>query len=418
MADEWSWTSIGDVCVNFDSQRVPVKKADRKPGPYPYYGASGIVDYVDDFLFDGEYLLVAEDGANLLSRNTPIAFMARGRFWVNNHAHIIQGNERADTQYLMYALEESSIGAYVTGSAQPKLSQQNLNAIPLLLPPYKEQERIVRVLGQLDHKIELNRQVNLTLEATASAVFRSWFIDYEPVVAKVDGRPPLGMSADVAALFPEHFSESEMGPVPKGWQVLPLSEAVEVNPRRPMAKGTVAPYLEMSNMPTEGPRPLGWYDRPFGSGMRFINGDVLMARITPCLEHGKTAFVDFLEEEQTGWGSTEFIVMRSKPPLTPEYSYFLARSDDVRSYAIAHMTGSSGRQRVPHDCFAHFPIVVPSEEVSTKFGDMASVTLRTIRLNDEQSKTLASIRDALLPKLLSGEIRVGQAESVVEEALA
>jgi type I restriction enzyme S subunit len=101
MAGDWRVQSLGDLTENFDSIRVPVKEADRRTGPYPYYGASGIVDYVDKYLFDGEYLLVAEDGENLRTRNTPVAFLARGRFWVNNHAHIVRGNLNADTRFLM-----------------------------------------------------------------------------------------------------------------------------------------------------------------------------------------------------------------------------------------------------------------------------------------------------------------------------
>src|SRR6266852_2261601 len=102
MAGEWRHRPLGEITENFDGRRVPVKEADRRPGPYPYYGASGIVDHVDTYLFDGEYLLIAEDGENLRTRKTPIAFMASGRFWVNNHAHIVQGNQLANTAYLCY----------------------------------------------------------------------------------------------------------------------------------------------------------------------------------------------------------------------------------------------------------------------------------------------------------------------------
>jgi type I restriction enzyme, S subunit len=105
MVAEWPHRPLSELTDNFDGRRVPVKEADRREGPYPYYGASEIVDYVDDYLFDGEYLLIAEDGENLRTRNTPVAFLARGKFWVNNHAHIVRGNGQADTRYLMYALQ-------------------------------------------------------------------------------------------------------------------------------------------------------------------------------------------------------------------------------------------------------------------------------------------------------------------------
>jgi type I restriction enzyme, S subunit len=132
----------------------------------------------------------------------------------------------------------------------------------------------------------------------------------------------------------------------------------------------------------------------------------LLARITPCLENGKTAFVDFLKDGQVGWGSTEYIVFHPKLPLPVEYAYYLARSEELRNFAIQNMTGTSGRQRTPASCFDNFMVVKPPEELATKFGEFASIVIAQIRVNDEESRTLASIRDSLLPKLIRGEVRV------------
>jgi type I restriction enzyme S subunit len=179
----------------------------------------------------------------------------------------------------------------------------------------------------------------------------------------------------------------------------------------------VAPYLAMADMPTSSALPQHWAMREFGSGMRFINGDVLVARITPCLENGKTAFVSFLNDEEVGWGSTEYIVFRSKAPLPLEYAYFLARIPEFRSHAIANMTGTSGRQRVPRDCFDHYPVIVPSEPVAACFGEMAGNFIAMMKHNDEESRTLAELRDTLLPKLISGQLRVPEAKELAEESL-
>ncbi len=148
-----------------------------------------------------------------------------------------------------------------------------------------------------------------------------------------------------------------------------------------------------------------------------MNGDTLLARITPCLENGKTAFVDFLSDGQVGWGSTEYIILRPKPPLPLEYGYYLARSDELRTHAIQNMTGSSGRQRVPVECFDKYLVVVPPAPIAQRFGDQVRSLMAMIRANGEQSRTLAAIRDALLPKLLSGEIRVKDAERFVRAAV-
>ena len=134
MAGEWRERPLVELTDNFDGIRVPVKEADRRPGAYTYYGASGVVDHVDKYLFEGEYLLIAEDGENLRTRNTPVAFLARGKFWVNNHAHIVRGNSEADTGFLMYALSAADISGYLTGSTMPKLTQGNMNRIPVLAP--------------------------------------------------------------------------------------------------------------------------------------------------------------------------------------------------------------------------------------------------------------------------------------------
>ena len=142
----WKVISFADLTNNHDGRRIPVKASDRQAtqGSYPYYGASGIIDFVNEYLFDGEYLLIAEDGANLLTRSTPIAFRARGKFWVNNHAHVVTCTDATSYSYLEFYLNSISLAPFVTGSAQPKLTQRSLNALPIPLAPEPEQRRIVK----------------------------------------------------------------------------------------------------------------------------------------------------------------------------------------------------------------------------------------------------------------------------------
>lgn len=134
---QWAVSDVGTCLRSEDFRRRPVKSADRqqRQGPYPYYGASGVIDYVDDFIFDAERLLVAEDGANLLSRNSPIAFIAEGKYWVNNHAHVLAENGSSDLRYVQFTLERLDLARFVTGSAQPKLNAASLRSIPIPLPP-------------------------------------------------------------------------------------------------------------------------------------------------------------------------------------------------------------------------------------------------------------------------------------------
>lgn len=294
----------------------------------------------------------------------------------------------------------------------------SLRSIEVDLPPLREQQAVACILGVLDDKIELIRRRNRTLEAMTRAIFQSWFVDFDPVRAKAEGHKPAGLSKELAALFPKEFEESELGDIPKGWQVRPLPEICEVNPTRSLSKGTVAPYLDMASMPTQGPSPEAWVMREMGSGMKFINGDTLVARITPCLENGKTAFVDFLDDGQVGWGSTEYIVLRPKGAIPPVFAYLLARTDDFRSFAIQQMTGSSGRQRVPADSLTKYHLVTPSldSELFERFGKLVTPLFQSITANMCQTRTLAALRDALLPKLISGELRVPDAERIVGRA--
>ena len=281
-----------------------------------------------------------------------------------------------------------------------------LRSIRIPYPPLPIQHTITHILGSLDNKIEIQRHMNETLEAIARTIFQSWFVDFDPVQAKVDGRQPGCVDASTAEMFPSEFEEIEGREVPKGWRIASLSEIFEINPQRSLAKDQIAPYLDMQNVPTRGHRPIDWVDRDFSSGTKFVNGDTLMARITPCLENGKTIFVDFLNDAQVGWGSTEYIVLRPKSPLPPEFGYLLARDEEFRAHAILNMSGSSGRQRVPSKCFDSYQIVVPTKPVAEKFGEIVKLLMVRIKKNDEQSRTLVTLRDSLLPKLMSGEIPV------------
>ena len=144
------WKTMGEVAENLDYLRKPVTKGSRSSGIYPYYGASGIVDFVDDYIFDGEFLLVSEDGANLIARKTPIAFPINGRTWVNNHAHVLKFESQIDQKFVSYYLNHIDLSPYISGAAQPKLNKQNLNSILLPYPNEQIRKRIVQVLDNFD----------------------------------------------------------------------------------------------------------------------------------------------------------------------------------------------------------------------------------------------------------------------------
>jgi len=385
--------------------------------------------------------------------------------------------EVLDSQFLLYAFLSPDLqyqfrmhdgsGSVVSHIRVPDCSKFEIN-----LPSLEVQKEIAKILSNLDNKIQLNRQTNQTLEQIAQAIFKSWFVHFEPVKAKVivkeKGGSQLaqslaaqamlcgaitleqltalendyrGLEAQLhplitqrfpdqhgldywspeqlqatAELFPDALVESGLGEVPEGWGLTILGELIEFNPKRVLKKGTIAPYLDMKNVPTQGHLADDVYDREMGSGTKFINGDTLLARITPCLENGKTAYVDFMEENQVGWGSTEYIVMRPKGERPLSLAYVLARIDSFRKKAIQTMTGTSGRQRANAKVLADQLWLDYPVELLIVFDSIAGAYLSQAKINGDQNKTLAELRDTLLPKLLSGEVDLSFSNEESREA--
>lgn len=440
MANERPEVELGPLCSKIGSGATP-------RGGDKVYLAKGDVSLIrsqnvhnDGFKPDG-LVYIAEEHAGQLANVTvehqdvllnitgdsvarccqvdPTVLPAR----VNQHVAIIRPrSSELDPRFLRYFLvsprmQAQMLGWAHAGATRNALTKGMIESFKVPKPPIPVQQRIADVLGKLDDKIELNRRMNRTLEKTAAANFKSWFIDFDPVHAKAEGRDP-NLPADIADLFPDSFEESHLGPIPLGWAMRALSDILHINPSRSLRKGTVAPYLEMGNMPTRGPSPEAWVMREMASGTKFVNGDTLVARITPCLENGKTAFVDFLDDGQVGWGSTEYIVLRPKGNTPPVFAYLLARTSDFRSFAIQQMTGSSGRQRVPAESLTKFCFVTPETDspIFEAFGRLVSPMFQRISAAVRHSRTLARTRDVLLPKLLGGEIELPEAEELVEGA--
>jgi type I restriction enzyme S subunit len=313
-----------------------------------------------------------------------------------------------------FSLNEFQRVAESRSGTFPQITFDSIAHFQIPVPPDKEQKELVILFDSIQNRLDLLRETNATLEAIAQALFKSWFVDFDPVHA----RQPIGMDEATAALFPDSFEESELGLVPKGWACTTLVEAYEINPQRKLKKGEIAPYLDMANVPTRGHSAANVIPREMGSGTKFTNGDTLLARITPCLENGKTAFVDFLEEDAIGWGSTEFVVLRPKKPLPAYHGYLLARQSTFRDFAIQSMSGTSGRQRIQNDVLGRYLLVLPSDSIAVSFTQIISPIQQKIASNYKVSQTLSIIRDTLLPRLISGQLRLPEAETLLTEAIA
>lgn len=357
-----------------------------------------------------------------------VAVVDREGVCINQSVALLRPNEKILPHFLKYLLltphYQEVMERDSDGSTIKHIYITRVDKMEVAVPPIDEQGDILDILKSIDDKIELNRRMNETLEAMARAIFKSWFVDFDPVCAKASGEPPesicrrLGLTPELLACFPDSLQDSELGQIPAGWEIKQFPAMIEVNPTRALKKGAEALYLDMANMPTASARAHEVITREFGSGMKFRNGDTLVARITPCLENGKTCFVDFLADGQIGWGSTEYIVLRPRAPLPPEYAYFLARTDLFRNHAIANMTGTSGRQRVPANAFDKVWLAMPQEELANVFGRLSRSVMESMRVRDAESKTLTAQRNMLLPRLLSGDMIVPSLSEIASFAEA
>lgn len=424
MPSDWPTATLGELTVNLDTRRKPVKEADRRPGPYPYYGASGVVDYVEGYLFEGEHLLIAEDGENLRTRNTPVAFRATGRFWVNNHAHIVKGNERARTRFLEYAVLAADLTPYLTGAVMPKLTQGNLNKIQIACPPLSEQDAVIGVLGTLDDRIDLLRHTNVTLESIAHALFKSWFVDFDPVRAKAEGRKPEGMDAATAELFPAEFEASALGPIPKGWKPGCIGDLADVidclHSKKPELLQQGRPYLQLSNIRDDGlldTSSLSYvsdsdYEK-WTSRIEASEGDCVITNV------GRVGAVAQIPAGFCAAMGRNMTAIRLRAGST--YPSFLIelllspwmRAEIERRTDVGTILNALNVRSIPSLQF-----VLPTHSVLS----VAEQTLRPLRASMEynlaRSAQLAKLRDTLLPRLISGKLRLAEAKEQAEDALA
>lgn len=280
----------------------------------------------------------------------------------------------ANSTYVMYVLCQSEtvnwIESNAVGTTMLNLNTSILSDLPIKLPSLNTQKKLANIVSSFDKKIALNRRINDNLEQQAQLLFDN-LID----------------ASD--------WSTTQF-----------LSELSEINPPRKLSKGEYAPFVEMSNMPTSGSFPSRIDYKEYNGGMKFRNGDTIMARITPCLENGKAAYVNFLKENEIGFGSTEYIVLAPKKTISSSFLYFLVRNKEFVDYAVKHMNGSSGRQRVSGDTIGNYQLPILDRNKLSIFIAIADRTLSKIRQNSFEILNLAKQRDTLLPKLMSGELKI------------
>lgn len=373
---------LGDVTDNFDSLRKPVKKTERVAGEFPYYGASGVVDHVDNYIFDGEYLLIAEDGENLRSRSTPIAFMAAGKFWVNNHAHVVRGNHLADTRFLNYLLAITDISGYLTGSAQPKLSRASMDSIQISLPDLDTQRAIAEVLGALDDKIAANNRLVETASQLSNALFKESLADSAATEAKISE-----VCAVVARGITPKYSEAEDSMIVLNQKCVRQQRISLKQARR----------TELSKVREE---------------KILLHNDVLVNSTG----QGTLGRVARWTSPERVTADSHITILRFDPSLVNPVcgGFAVLRSEKV---ITAMAEGSTGQTELSRRELGKLALLLPPAEVQDSLGQKLSEITEYSDALTQENQRLSGTRDALLPLLMSGKLRVREAEAVVKDVL-
>jgi type I restriction enzyme S subunit len=316
---------------------------------------------------------------------------------------LVRLKPNVDPRFVSYFLRspqgQAAFGAQSLGSVQQVINLRDLKTVKVPLPPLAEQKRIAGILGALDDKIELNRKMNETLEQMVKALFKSWFVDFDPIHAKAAGRQPVGMDKATADLFPDSFVDSELGNVPKGWRVGTLDELVELRTERiaatPAKDGMR--YLALEDMPS---RSLDVSQFQPGSAVnssiiKFLEGDILLGAMRPYFHKVGLAFFDGITRSTT-------MVLTPKKCFLRHFALLHVFSDELIRYATTASIGTT-MPYVKWDSLAKYQIIIPTEELLARFDEQAGRLIIMIGNNGNESRLLAEMRDLLIPQLLSGE---------------
>ena len=394
--EEFKKYKFGDIVNILDSKRIPLSATQRenRKGIYPYYGAQGIIDYIDDYIFDGTYLLIAEDGENLKSQKNNIAQIAIGKYWVNNHAHIVESNGSCDIRYICYLLNKIDISGYITGSAQPKLNQANLQSIELSLPSLTYQKRIADYLDLFDSKIALNRRINDNLEQQAQALFKSLFVDFEPFK---DGK----------------FVESEMGMIPEGWKVGTIGEYCSIRSgyafKSSWWQETGTKVIKIKNITDN--KTLDMSDCSYVSSDKTYKaidfqaspGDLIIAMTGATI--GKFCIIPFHNDKIYINQRVGKFFLGNNPLDRLPFIYCCLSYEPIYNEIISKGQGSAQPNIGGADIENIRIVLSPSTELKEFNSLLRPIFQKKMQIEYELSK-LSVLRDTLLPRLMSGELKI------------
>jgi type I restriction enzyme S subunit len=350
-------------------------------------GSAGQNGFHDTALAPGPGVVVGRSGASFgRVHYCPIDY------WPHNTALYVTNFKGNHPQFVYYLLSTIDFSRYNSGSAQPSLNRNYIYSIPMTFPRPVEQRAIAHILGTLDDKIELNRRMNETLEAMARAIFKSWFVDFDPVRAKMRGEQPAGLAPHIAALFPDELVETELGEAPVGWSIGVLEDMVVVQRGfdLPANDRIPGPYQVIA---ASGPSTFHCEAKVKGPGVVTGRSGVL----------GKVFLV-----EDDFWPLNTTLWVKEFRRSGPYHAYFMLQQIDFSVFNAGSAVPTLNRNHIHN-----LPMVIPSGVVQNHYESIARPIWGKLKANQIESNTLAALRDTLLPKLISGELRVADAERIV-----
>jgi len=400
MVGEWRDITLGDFVAL--QRGHDLTEPERRIGHVPVMGSAGQNGFHDTALAKGPGIVIGRSGASFGQ-----VHFSKEDFWPHNTGLYVTDFKDNDPLFAFYFLKALDFDRFNSGSAQPSLNRNFIYPIPIRVPKPKEQKAIAAVLGALDDKIELNRRMNATLEATARALFQSWFVDFDPVRAKLDGHTPTGMDAATAALFPEHLEESSLGHIPKGWRACTLGDiAKNVSITFDFKRTPEVVFINTGDV-LEGDflhsKRSAHAGLPGQAKKSIRHDDILFSEIRPA--NKRYAYVDFDSSDYVV--STKFMIIRGSKEIHPRLLYrILTAKETLDEFQVQAESRSGTFPQITFDSICHLPIVLPPIDIQEAFQRAVGKMDAQIKVNKQQSGTLAILRDTLLPKLLSGELPV------------
>ncbi|MEI2749236.1 MAG: restriction endonuclease subunit S [Ferruginibacter sp.] len=409
---------ISELVNVHNNKRIPLSAKEREYliKIYPYYGAQGIVDYVDNFIFDGEYILVAEDGENLRSNNQNICNLVHGKFWVNNHAHIINANKDNVTKYLFYNFNLIKFEPFVTGSAQPKLNKENLLRIETFVHDKLEQRQIASILSALDDKIELNNKINAELEQMAKTIYDYWFVQFD--FPDANGKPYKSSGGKMV------WNEQLKREVPEGWEAGTLEDIAELIRGVSYSKNDIAsddikkaiPILRATNITSNviDLKNMVYVPSTLVSDEQILKKfDILMTMSSGSIDHiGKNGFYYFNEKVSFGTFCAKLVAKN-------EYRYYLYSymQSPFLFATIRNECLGTNINNLNGSLVSGFKLIIPKEKIIKAFNLKVDSFFNLIANNIKQNQQLSQLRDWLLPMLMNGQVTVGEAYEKMERVM-